>query len=53
MHEAQRASKGINILVKVIRYMVNRNDGHPSYNHGLKCNASSIDPHWSTLRIFI
>ena len=51
MRKAQRASNGLNILVKVIRYMANRNDGHPSYNHGLKCNNSLIDPHWSALRI--
>ena len=51
MREAQRASNGLNILGKVIRHMANRNDGHPSSNHGLKCNTSSIDPHWSALRI--
>ena len=45
MCEAQRASNGLNIFVKVIRYMANQNDGHPSCNHGLKCNTSSIDPH--------
>ena len=51
MHEAQRASNGLNILVKVIRYMANQNDGHSSSNHGLKCNTSSIDPHWPALKI--
>ena len=51
MCEAQRASNGLNILVKVISHMANRNDGHPSCNHGLKCNTSSIDAHWSALRI--
>ena len=51
MHEAQRASNDLNTLVKVIRYMANRNDGHSSCNRGLKCNTSSIDPHWSALRI--
>ena len=45
MHKAQRASNGLNILVKVIRYVANRNDGHLSCNHGLKCNTSSIYPH--------
>ena len=51
MHEAQRASNGLNILVKVIRYMTNRNDGHLSCKHGLKCNTSSIYPHWLASRI--
>ena len=51
MRETQRASNGLNILVKVIRYMANRNDEHPYYNHGLKCNTSSIDLHWPALRI--
>ena len=32
MRKAQRASNGLNILVKMIRYMANRNGGHPSYN---------------------
>ena len=26
--------------------MANRNDGHPSCNHGLKHNTSSADLHW-------
>ena len=51
MREAQRASNSLNILVKVIKYMANRKDGHPSCNHGLKCNTYSIYPHWLSLRI--
>ena len=42
---------GLNISIKVIRYNVNLNDGHPSYNHGLKCDTSSIDLYLLALRI--
>ena len=31
--------------------MANRNDGHPSYDHGLKHSTSLVDPRWSALRI--
>ena len=39
-----------NISIKVIRCKANRNDGHPSCDHGLKCNTSSTNPHWWGLR---
>ena len=32
------------------RYMANKNDGHPSYDHGLKRNTFLADLHWSALR---
>ena len=35
----------------MIRYMANRNDGHPSYDQGLKRKTFSVDPHWLALRI--
>ena len=35
----------------MIKYMVNRNDGHPSYDHGLKRKTFSVDLHWLALRI--
>ena len=38
------------ISIKVIRYKANQNEGHLSYNHGLKHNTSSTNPHWSALR---
>ena len=36
---------------QVIRYMANRNYGHPSCEQGLKRRTFSIDPHWLALRI--
>ena len=36
---------------QVIRYMANRNDGHPSCDQGLKRKTFSVDPHWLALRI--
>ena len=36
---------------RVIRYMANRNDGHPSCDQGLKRRTFSVDPHWLALRI--
>ena len=37
--------------IGVTRYEANRNDGHPFFDHDLKCNTSSIDPHWLVLKI--
>ena len=34
-----------------IRYKANRNDGHPSFDHDLKRNTSSVDPHWLVPKI--
>ena len=34
-----------------IRYKANRNDGHPSFDHDLKRNTSSVDPHQLALKI--
>ena len=51
MREAQWANNGLHIYTNVIRYRANLNDGHPSFDHGLKCNTYSIDPHWLALRI--
>ena len=31
--------------IEVIRYKTNRNEGHPSYDHGLKHDTSSTDLH--------
>ena len=45
MREAQRASNGLNILITMIRDKANQNDSHSSYDHDLKCDTSSIDPH--------
>ena len=33
----------IYISIRVIMYEANRNDGHPSCDHGLKRNTSSVD----------
>ena len=35
----------------ITRYMANQNDGHPSCDHGLKHNISSLDLHWLAQRI--
>ena len=35
----------------MIRYMANRNDGHPYDDHGLKGKNFSVDPCWLALRI--
>ena len=51
MCESQRASNGLYILIKMACYKANRNNGHPSYDHGLKHNTSSVDPCWLALRI--
>ena len=50
MCEAQRASNGLYISIKVIRYMTNQNDGHPSCDHGLEYHTSSTNPCGSVLR---
>ena len=33
------------------KYMVNRNDGHPSCDHGLKRKTFSVDLHWLAPRM--
>ena len=34
-----------------IRYMANRNDDHPFFDHDFKHNTSLADPCWLTLKI--
>ena len=46
------ASNGLNIHKRVIKYEANRNDGHPSCNHDLKCHTSSTNPHGSVVRSY-
>ena len=35
----------------MIRYMANRNNGHPFYDHGLKRKTFLVDPRWLAQRI--
>ena len=35
----------------ITRYMANRNNDHPSYDHVLKHDTSLVDPHWLSPRI--
>ena len=45
------ASNGLYISEEGQRDMANRNDGHPSCDHGLKHSTSLAYPHWSAPRI--